>query len=107
MSEPVQRGELWRIPTIGGRTRDVIVISVPGVAAAHGTVVAVVCYDSGTFSASLVAVAITEPLPCLAVAIDVANFRLQRFTDGGKRLGTVPPDTMERLDSALRSVLGL
>jgi hypothetical protein len=80
---------MWRIPTVG-RTRDVVAISVDGVAEQHGAVT----------------VRIDEPIRCLALTIDVANFRVARF-DQGEWLGRLDDATQERLDVALRAVLGL
>lgn len=102
---PIHRGDMWRIPTVG-RTRNVIAISVDGVAEQHGAVVAVATYPIEEFRESLVTVRIDKPIPCLALTIDVANFRVVRFTDG-EWLGRLDEATQERLDTALRAVLGL
>jgi mRNA-degrading endonuclease toxin of MazEF toxin-antitoxin module len=102
---PIRRGDMWRIPTVG-RTRDVVVISVDGVPEQYGTVVAVPTYPLDEFRESLVTVRIDKPIPCLALTIDVANFRVARFTDG-EWLGRLDEATLEQLDAALRAVLGL
>jgi hypothetical protein len=96
---------MWRIPTVG-RTREVVAISVDGVAEQHGAVVAVVTHPVEEFRESLVTVRIDEPIRCLALTIDVANFRVARF-DQGEWLGRLDDATQERLDVALRAVLGL
>jgi len=66
----------------------------------------VTTYPQAEFRESLVTVSIDKPVACLAVTIDVANFRVARFADG-ELLGRLDDATMERLDAALRAVLGL
>ncbi|MFG6294124.1 hypothetical protein [Streptomyces rochei] len=51
-------------------------------------------------------VVIGDPLPCTAVAVNIAQLRLDRF-DGAKLLGPVEAAAMARVDAALRAVQDL
>ncbi|MFF8097920.1 hypothetical protein [Streptomyces sp. NPDC016675] len=51
-------------------------------------------------------VVIGHPLPCTAVAANIAQLRVDRF-DGAKLLGPLDDAAMTRVDAALRAVQDL
>ncbi|WP_405575547.1 hypothetical protein OG317_36610 [Streptomyces sp. NBC_01167] len=98
----MKRGEVWTL----GDGRNVLVVSLDGLEGAYGAVLAIVLHPSGRFPDTAMSVAIEEPLPCTAVAVNIQQLRLARF-DGAKLVGAVDTAAMERVSQALRAVLDL
>ena len=72
----------------------------------QGAVLCALLDTSGERRESLVTVQVTAPLRGVVLAPELYNFRLARF-EQGKYHGDVPGEQMERVDIALRAVLGL
>ncbi|MFH9439074.1 hypothetical protein [Streptomyces rochei] len=98
----MNRGEIWSLPD----GRNVLIISLTGLEEAYGAVLAIVLHDSGRYPDTAMSVVIGDPLPCTAVAVNIATLRLDRF-DGAKLLGPVDAAAMARVDAALRAVQDL
>ncbi|MFC8823032.1 hypothetical protein EF914_24770 [Streptomyces sp. WAC05458] len=98
----MNRGEIWSLPD----GRNVLIISLTGLEEAYGAVLAIVLHDSGRYPDTAMSVVIGDPLPCTAVAVNIAQLRLDRF-DGAKLLGSVDAAAMARVDAALRAVQDL
>lgn len=102
----VQRGAVWRIPTVG-RERTVVVIENNAVIRLHpGGILCALIQEVEDALDTLVTVPITEPLLGVVMAPDIASFRPQRF-DQGKCMGYLSPEDMERVSRAVRAVLDL
>ncbi|MFF3276008.1 hypothetical protein ACFYWU_34480 [Streptomyces chrestomyceticus] len=67
---------------------------------------AIVLHPSGRYPDTAMSVVIGDPMPCTAVAVNLQQLRVARF-EGAVRVGTVPAETMARVDQALRAVLDL
>jgi mRNA interferase MazF len=65
-----------------------------------------VLHDSGRFPDTVMSVVIGDPIPCTAVAVNIAQLRLNRF-EGAKLLGPVDAAAMARVDQVLRAVQDL
>ncbi|MFD8254022.1 hypothetical protein [Streptomyces werraensis] len=98
----MNRGEIWSLPD----GRNVLIISLTGLEEAYGAVLVIVLHDSGRYPDTAMSVVIGEPLPCTAVAVNIAQLRVDRF-DGAKLIGTVEAAAMTRVDAALRAVQDL
>ncbi|MFJ5212844.1 MULTISPECIES: hypothetical protein [Streptomyces] len=98
----MNRGEIWSLPD----GRNVLIISLTGLEEAYGAVLVIVLHDSGRYPDTAMSVVIGDPLPCTAVAVNIAQLRVDRF-DGGKLIGPVDAAAMTRVDAALRAVQDL
>lgn len=98
----MNRGDIWTL-TDG---RHVLLVSLDGLEATFGAVLAIVLHPSGRFPDTAMSVVIGDPLPCTAVAVNLQQLRTTRF-EGAQRIGAVAPETMARVDQALRAVLDL
>ncbi|MFJ4276125.1 hypothetical protein ACIP29_36915 [Streptomyces coelicoflavus] len=98
----MNRGEIWTLAD----GRNVLIISLTGLEEAYGAVLAIVLHDSGRYPDTAMSVVIGDPLPCTAVAVNIAQLRLDRF-DGAKLIGPVDTAAMARVDAALRAVQDL
>ncbi|MFC5802087.1 type II toxin-antitoxin system PemK/MazF family toxin [Streptomyces formicae] len=102
----IQRGSVWRIPTVG-RERTVLVIQNSAVIRLHpGGIVCAVVEEAEDARDTLVTVPITAPVNGVVMAPDIAGFRPERFEEG-KLLGYLSAEDMERVDRAVRAVLDL
>ncbi|MGW0909424.1 hypothetical protein [Streptomyces sp. NPDC002853] len=98
----MRRGDVWTL-TDG---RNVLLVSLDGLEATFGAVLAIVLHPSGRFPDTAMSVVIGDPLPCTAVAVNLQQLRTTRF-EGAQHVGTVAAETMARVDQALRAVLDL
>lgn len=98
----MKRGDIWTL-TDG---RHVLLVTLGGLEATFGTVLAIVLHPSGRFPDTATSVVIGDPLPCTAVAVNLQQLRTARF-EGAQHIGTVVPETMARVDQTLRAVLDL
>ncbi|MEU2930983.1 hypothetical protein ABZ636_39190 [Streptomyces sp. NPDC007251] len=98
----MRRGEIWTLPD----GRDVLIVSLTGLEEAYGAVLAIVLHPSGRYPDTAMSVVVGDPVPCTAVAVNLQQLRSTRF-DGAACRGTVPTETMARVDQALRAVLDL
>ncbi|MBY8882992.1 type II toxin-antitoxin system PemK/MazF family toxin [Streptomyces sp. PLK6-54] len=98
----MRRGEIWALAD----GRHVLVVSLDGLEASFGAVLAIVLHPSGRYPDTAMSVVIDDPLPSTAVAVNLQQMRVGRF-DEGKCLGPVDRAVMERVDQALRAVLDL
>ncbi|MGW3627618.1 type II toxin-antitoxin system PemK/MazF family toxin [Streptomyces sp. NPDC000880] len=105
MSE-IQRGAVWRVPTVG-RDRTVVIIENNAVIRLHpGGILCALIQEAEDALDTLVTVPITIPVHGVVMAPDVAAFRPKRFEEG-KLLGHLSGEDMERVERALRAVLDL
>ncbi|MFE6887972.1 hypothetical protein [Streptomyces sp. NPDC057694] len=103
MTREIKRGEVWTL-TDG---RDVLVVTLTGLDAAYGAVLAIVLHPPGRYPDTAMSVEITGPVPCTAVAVNIQQLATAtRFADATLR-GAVAPEVMNRVDAALRAVLDL
>ncbi|MET7685308.1 hypothetical protein [Streptomyces sp. NPDC005423] len=98
----MNRGEIWALPD----GRNVLIISLTGLEESYGAVLTIVLHESGRYPDTAMSVVIGDPLPCTAVAVNIAQLKVTRF-EGAKQLGPVDPATMARVDQALRAVQDL
>ncbi|MEU5281113.1 hypothetical protein AB0G87_32435 [Streptomyces asoensis] len=98
----MNRGEVWTLAD----GRNVLVISLTGLEETYGAVLVIVLHDSGRFPDTAMSVAIGDPFPCTAVAVNIVQLRADRF-EGAKLLGPVDLAAMARVDQALRAVQDL
>ncbi|MFC8412639.1 MULTISPECIES: hypothetical protein [Streptomyces] len=98
----MNRGEIWTLAD----GRNVLIISLTGLEEAYGAILAIVLHDSGRYPDTAMSVVIGAPLPCTAVAVNIAQLRVDRF-DGAKLIGPVDAADMTRVDAALRAVQDL
>ncbi|MFJ3667327.1 hypothetical protein ACIPSE_12805 [Streptomyces sp. NPDC090106] len=98
----MNRGEVWTLAD----GRNVLVISLTGLEETYGAVLVIVLHDSGRYPDTAMSVVIGDPLPCTAVAVNIAQLRVNRF-EGAKLLGPVDPAVLARVDQALRAVQDL
>jgi len=98
----VKRGEIWTLSD----ERNVLVVSLDGLEATYGAVLAIVLHPPGRYPDTAMSVVIGDPLSCTAVAVNLQQLRVTRF-EGAQRLGLVDRAVMERVDQALRAVLDL
>ncbi|MEU8960073.1 hypothetical protein AB0C93_37935 [Streptomyces sp. NPDC048518] len=98
----MRRGEIWTL-TDG---RDVLIISLTGLVETFGAVLTIVLHPSGRYPDTAMSIVIGDPIPCTAVAFNIQQLRVARF-DGAECRGTVPRETMDRVDQALRAVQDL
>lgn len=102
----LQRGSVWRIPTVG-RERTVLVVQNSAVIRLHpGGIACLLVQEVEDARDTLVTVPIDEPVRGVVMAPDIAAFRPGRFEEG-KLLGYLSDGDMERVDRALRAVLEL
>jgi mRNA-degrading endonuclease toxin of MazEF toxin-antitoxin module len=102
----IQRGSVWRVPTVG-RERTVVVIENNAVIRLHpGGILCALIQEAENALDTLVTVPISEPVPGVVMAPDIAAFRPERFAQG-KLLGHVSAADMERVERAVRAVLDL
>ncbi|MFF4902307.1 type II toxin-antitoxin system PemK/MazF family toxin [Streptomyces sp. NPDC001068] len=102
----IQRGSVWRIPTVG-RERTVLVIENNAVIRLHpGGILCALIQEVADARDTLVTVPIQEPVAGVVMAPDISAFRPQRF-EQGKLEGYVSAADMERVDRAVRAVLDL
>ena len=103
---PLKRGQVWTIPTVG-RDRTFMIVQNDHVAALHpGAALCALVDRAGDRRESLVTVRITTPVDGVVLAPDLYTSRHRRF-EQGTYLGDVSAAEMERVDVALRAVLGL
>nr|WP_202120956.1 hypothetical protein [Streptomyces sp. BA2] len=81
-----------------------MLVALDGLEAMFGTALTVVLHPPGRFPDTAMSVVIGEPLPCTAVAVNLQQLRTAQF-EGAQHIGTVAPETMARVDQALRAVL--
>ncbi|MGA5135150.1 hypothetical protein ACPCTO_35770 [Streptomyces olivoreticuli] len=98
----MRRGEVWTLAD----GRNVLIVSLDGLEDAFGAVLAIVLHPSGRYPDTAMSVVIGDPVPCTAVAVNMQQLRAARF-EGAACVGAVPPETMTRVDQALRAVLDL
>ncbi|MEU7596548.1 hypothetical protein AB0B79_26470 [Streptomyces sp. NPDC039022] len=98
----MRRGEIWSLPD----GRDVLTVSLEGLEAAFGVVLAIVLHPSGRYPDTAMSVVIGDPVPCTAVAANIQQLHVGRF-DGATCRGSVPAEAMARVDQALKAVLDL
>jgi mRNA interferase MazF len=98
----VRRGEVWSCAD----GRKVLVVSLDALHDQYEACLAIVLHDVGKFGDTAMSVVLDAPVPSVAVAFNLAQFRAARF-DGGTCHGTVGADAMARVDAALRAVLDL
>ncbi|UAX58512.1 hypothetical protein K5X85_36025 (plasmid) [Streptomyces sp. A144] len=98
----MNRGEVWSLPD----GRSVLIVSLTGLEEAYGGVLAIVLHDSGRYPDTAMSVVIGDLLPCTAVAVNIAQLRVDRF-DGAKVIGPVDAAAMARADAAPRAVQDL
>lgn len=98
----MNRGEIWTLRD----GRNVLIISLTDLEETYGAVLVIVLHGSGCYPDTAISVVIEAPVPCTAVAVNVAQLRVSRF-DGAKLLGPANPAVMSRVDQALRGVLDL
>ncbi|WP_327721907.1 hypothetical protein OG381_45795 [Streptomyces sp. NBC_00490] len=98
----MRRGEIWTLAD----GRDVLIVSLTGLEEAYGAVLAIVLHPSGRYPDTAMSVVVDDPIPATAVAVNLQQLRTTRF-DGATHRGTVPVQTMARIDQALRAVLDL
>ncbi|MGW4087006.1 type II toxin-antitoxin system PemK/MazF family toxin [Streptomyces sp. NPDC004822] len=102
----VQRGSVWRVPTVG-RDRTVLVIENNAVIRLHpGGILCALIQEAEDARDTLVTVPIEQPVTGVVMAPDIAAFRPERFQQG-KLLGYVSASDMERVERAVRAVLDL
>lgn len=98
----MKRGDIWTLTD----SRHVLLVSLDGLETTFGAVLAIVLHPSGRFPDTAMSVVISDPLPCTAVAVNLQQLRTARFEDA-QHIGSVAPETMGRVDQALRAVLDL
>ncbi|UFQ19951.1 MULTISPECIES: hypothetical protein [Streptomyces] len=98
----MRRGEVWTLAD----GRSVLIVSLDGLETSFKAVLAIVLHPSGRYPDTAMSVVIGDPMPCTAVAVNLQQLRVTRFTDA-TRVGVVPAETMVRVDQALRAVLDL
>lgn len=102
----IQRGAVWRVPTVG-RERTVLVLENNAVIRLHpGGILCAVIQEVEDARDTLVTVPIEHPVRGVVMAPDIAAFRPQRF-EQGKLEGYVSAEDMERVARAVRAVLDL
>ncbi|MET7666363.1 hypothetical protein ABZT45_49880 [Streptomyces sp. NPDC005356] len=102
MTGEIKRGDVWSLPD----DRHVLVVSLTGLDEAYGAVLTIVLHPAGRYPDTAMSVAIADPIPCTAVAVNPQQLRAVRFAEATHR-GTADPATMARVDQALRAVLDL
>jgi mRNA interferase MazF len=107
MTAPLRRGQVWEVNSPSGRPRALLVVQSDGALALyqHGAV-CVLVDTSGTAPDTLLTVPLTQPISGTVIAVDVLSYRVERIA-GGKLLGIVPAEQMERVGQALRLALDL
>ncbi|MEW2426333.1 hypothetical protein ACH4C6_34830 [Streptomyces sp. NPDC017943] len=98
----MNRGEIWALAD----GRNFLIIGLTGLEEAYGAVLGIVLHDVGRYPETAMSIAIGDPFPCTAVAVNVAQLRVDRF-DGAKLIGPVDAAAMVRVDAALRAVQDL
>jgi mRNA-degrading endonuclease toxin of MazEF toxin-antitoxin module len=102
----IQRGSVWRIPTVG-RERTVLVLENNAVIRLHpGGILCALIQEAEDARDTLVTVPIKQPVAGVVMAPDISGFRPQRF-EQGKLEGYVSDEDMERVSRAVRAVLDL
>ncbi|MFI8206687.1 type II toxin-antitoxin system PemK/MazF family toxin [Streptomyces sp. NPDC085937] len=102
----IQRGAVWRIPTVG-RERTVLVIENNAVIRLHpGGILCALIQEADDARDTLVTVPVENPVRGVVMAPDIAAFRPVRF-EQGKLVGYLSAADMERVDRAVRAVLDL
>ncbi|MEU5599335.1 type II toxin-antitoxin system PemK/MazF family toxin [Streptomyces sp. NPDC020298] len=102
----IQRGAVWRVPTVG-RERTVLVVENNAVIRLHpGGILCALVQEAEDARDTLVTVPIEQPVRGVVLAPDIAAFRPLRF-EQGKLLGYLSEADMERVDRAVRAVLDL
>ncbi|RZU28203.1 mRNA-degrading endonuclease toxin of MazEF toxin-antitoxin module [Streptomyces sp. BK022] len=102
----IQRGSVWRVPTVG-RDRTVLVVQHNAVIKHHpGGVACLIIQEVEDARDTLLTVVIEEPVRGAVMASDGHQFRPLRF-EQGKCLGYLSAEDMERVNTALRAALDL
>ena len=101
----MKRGSVWEV-LVGEATRTVVVLSIDEVNTKFQAAVCLLLHPAGAYPDTLVSVPITDPVQAVAVPVNITQYAARRF-ENAKRLGAVTPETMERIERAVRSVLGL
>ncbi|KOG88088.1 type II toxin-antitoxin system PemK/MazF family toxin [Streptomyces varsoviensis] len=101
----MKRGTVWEIP-LANATRTVLVLSIDEVNNGYRAAVCLLLHPSGAYPDTLLSVPITDPVRAVAVPVNLTQYAAHRF-ENAKLLGRVPPETMERVERAVRSVLDL
>ncbi|MFC9280930.1 type II toxin-antitoxin system PemK/MazF family toxin [Streptomyces collinus] len=102
----VQRGAVWRVPTVG-RDRTVLVIQHNAVIQHHpGGITCVLVQEVEDALDTLLTVPIEAPVRGVVMASDIHQFRPVRF-EQGKCLGYLSAEDMERVARAIRAALDL
>ncbi|MEU6511119.1 hypothetical protein [Streptomyces sp. NPDC046942] len=63
-------------------------------------------HESGRYRDTAMSVVFGDPIPCIAVAVNITHLRVDRF-EGAKRLGPVDAAAMARVEQALSAVQDL
>jgi mRNA interferase MazF len=104
--QALARGQVWRVP-LATRTRAMLIVeSDAAIEALPASVVAMMIDETGGAPDTVVTVPLAEPVPGVAVAVDLTTLTTQRVRSG-VFLGEVNEATMERVSTALRVVLEL
>ena len=102
----MKRGEIWRVRGPLKRQHIVLVVGSDALAKFYPTVQVVPIFEPGTARDTLVTVTLPDdPYPGVALMPGVHPVR--REDAPMERLGKVAPETMERVDVALRAVFEL
>lgn len=101
----MRRAEVWDTAGDGPR---VLVVSI-NESAAFGAAAVVVLHPAGQYPDTVLSVELKQPVPASVFALNLAQMRASRFDPaaGARRLGSVDEADMDKVDEALRAVLGL
>jgi mRNA interferase MazF len=100
------RGQVWRVHLATKHRAVVIVESDAALDALPGTAVVMMIDETHGAPDTVVTIPLTRPLRGAAVAVDLTALTLKRL-QAGTLLGTVDPETMDRISAALRVALDL
>ncbi|MFD9564791.1 hypothetical protein [Streptomyces sp. NPDC059994] len=91
---------------VGDTTRTVVILSIDEVNAKFKAAVCLLLHPPGAYPDTLLSVPIADPVRAVAVPVNITQYAARRF-ENAKLVGALAPDTMERIERAVRSVLGL
>lgn len=101
----MKRGTVWELSFVDA-ARTVLVLSIDEANDSYRAAVCLLLHPEGAYPDTLLSVPIAAPVRAVAVPVNLTQYAAHRF-EQGKQLGEVSPDTMERVERAVRSVLSL
>ncbi|MDT0450315.1 hypothetical protein [Streptomyces hesseae] len=101
----MKRGSVWELP-FAEITRTVLVLSIDEANESYRAAVCLLLHPAGAYPDTLLSVPIADPVRAVAVPVNLTQYAAHRFEDA-KLLGHVTPDTLARIERAVRAVLDL